>query len=132
MKVTLNPQGIAQVRDRIRQAIEEASLAAAEQLDENTSAGSRSGRQYPRLPRRSSAPGEYPQEQFGNLNDSIDVRDGEHDLQKRPGFYGENQGKLIGLEFKPASKGGRKPAMRTMESPETHQRMRDAAGKVKR
>lgn len=129
MKTVLNPQGVAEMQDRIRRAIEEASLAAGEQLEENVSEGPRSGRKYPGLPRTSSAPTEFPQEQYGDLKDSVGV-EGEG-LRLQVGFHGENQGKLFGLEFKPLAKGGRKPAARTMESPTTHQRMRDAAGKVR-
>jgi hypothetical protein len=136
MKVTLNQQGLAQMRDRIRQAIEEASLAAAEQLDENTSAGPRSGRKYPGLPRTSSAPSEFLQEQGGGLNDSIDVRDGDHEFQKRPGFHDAPYGTdvLGALEFgnRAGTLEGRKSVTRTFESGETHDKMRRAAGKVKR
>lgn len=134
METRLNPQGLALMRARIQQAIDEASLAAAAQLDENTSAGPRSGIHHAGLPRRSSSPDEFLQEQSGDLNDSIDVRDG-GDLRNRVGFheapYSVNV--LGALEFgnKAGTLEGRKSLTRTFESEETRQRMRSAAGTVR-
>lgn len=133
--VRLNPQGLAQMQARIRQAIDEASLAAAEQLDENTSAGSRSGRKYPSLPRRSSSPDEFLQEQSGALNDSIDVIE-KTDLRNSVGFVNApySVDTLGALEFgnRAGTLEGRKSVTRTFESEETRERMREAARAVKR
>lgn len=52
---------------RLRQAGE----AGAEILRRNLSAGPRGGVHYPGMPRRSSAPNEFPQEQFGNLRGAV-------------------------------------------------------------
>jgi hypothetical protein len=132
----LNPAGLAQMRARIAEAIQEAALAAGLQLEENVSPGPRSGHKYPQLPRRSSAPSEFLQSQSGDLLASVDVRDGAHEFQKRPGFHDAPYGTdvLGALEFgnRAGTLAGRKSTTRTFESPETHQKMRDAAKAVKR
>ena len=48
-----------------------AADAGVDELHANLAAGERSGRKYPNLPRTSSAFGEFPQEQFGDLRDSV-------------------------------------------------------------
>lgn len=125
-RAVLHPDAEAKIAAAIDQALEAMALAGAEQLDINTSSTSGSGRKYPRLPHTSSAPHEYPVEQYGDLNDSIDVHKSPTPHYYVVGFFGEPMGKLIGLEFKPLARGGRKPIARTMSDPETHRAMKRA------
>ena len=96
--------------------LERAALEMAAALDENVKAGTRSGRKYPRLPRRSSAPKEFPQEQEGDLRASVDVEGA--GLALRVGFFGDTQKKLNALEFgyPEGNLEARKPLARTMEA----------------
>lgn len=65
-------------------------------------------------PNRSSAPGEYPAEQEGNLKDAVDARPGDHPLEVKIGFFADKneQGfqEAVELHERPPSQGGR-PAL---------------------
>lgn len=106
-------------------AMEAAAQGGADQLSENISAGSRSGRQYyPRskYPRRSSAEGEYPQEQLGNLKSTVGVYPGDTVTASTVGFFtGDKKMEsiLLYLEFygdpSRGGKGVRRPLYMTFE-----------------
>lgn len=74
MKVTVkpNPSALAQLYAEADKKLAAMAEAGADALRENLSAGSRSGVQYPSLPRRSSAPGQYSQEQSGTLKGMVE------------------------------------------------------------
>lgn len=98
--------------------LERAAESMADAVRENIDVGSRSGRKYAYLPRRSSTPSEFPQRQHGDLYNDVGV-DGEG-IERRVGFIkGKNsQGKLSALEFgyEPNNMAPRKPLARTMET----------------
>lgn len=121
-----------QLDDQIGALLDAAAEEGANVLSENLKAGGRTGRKYPRLPRRSSAPGEYPQEQSGTLRRGVgSARDG----STAQVIIVDDLGKLLGLEFSPPSKnpnqpgtpkrhsGGRAPMWMTMTDPRTRDRM---------
>lgn len=68
---------VSDLNNDLAELIELAAFGAALQLDDNISAGNRSGTKYRKYPRRSSAEGEYPQEQFGKLRRMIQYERGE-------------------------------------------------------
>lgn len=108
--------------------LENAALEGAAAVDENVSAGSRSGRKYPQLPRRSSSPKEFPQSQSGDLKASVDVQPGPDALTKQVGFFGDTQKKLNALEFgyPEGNLAPRKPLARTLETKDVQKAMLDA------
>ncbi len=73
LKVTerKNPNALAQLQELVDGALLDMAEVGAEDLRGNLSAGPRSGIQYPSLPRRSSAPGEFSQEQTGGLRGMV-------------------------------------------------------------
>lgn len=76
--------------------------AAAEQAGDGLRAavsfGPRTGKKHPGLPNRSSKVGEYPQEQFSHLKNSVDVVQTARMFYK-VGFLGDDPKKLIKLEY---------------------------------
>lgn len=124
----------------LRRALEaflpRALAAAADELgvvlSENVAAGARSGEHYPGQPRRSSAEGEYPQEQFGDYINSVEAGPADDPLLYLAGpgavsnqvpahaFHLEGYG-TDGTER--AGLGVRDPVARTGEDPETHRRL---------
>lgn len=106
-----NPSILENLQADLSPKVEIASLSAATSLIDRISAGTRRGRHYAKYPRRSSASGEYPQEQFGHLVNSVDnVR--VDALTYAVGFFGEDMDKLIYLELRGEAgtgKGRRQP-----------------------
>lgn len=103
-------------------ALRLASNEGALTLYENLEAGERSGIQYFFLPRQSSAAGEFPQEQSGDLRASI------ASWQIAPlkfgmGFKNNVPEYAIDIEYAPSDQGGRAPLALTFESVLTHARM---------
>ncbi len=99
----------------------------AEVLRENLSAGGRSGTQYPGLPRRSSAPGEFSQEQRGVLKGMVQA--GKTDDGAYFGLVPKNPDELeqaLAQEYGAPRKSlvGRANVRRSAFSPQTHARMR--------
>ena len=130
---TPNPAFRAALDARLTRLLEEAALAGALQLEENLNSTMGTGVQYPFLPNRSSAPGEYPTFQTGALRRGVGAERG-------PGITSlvvihDARGKLLGLEFSPPSEnpnrvgaprrhsGGRAMVWRTMSDADTHARM---------
>lgn len=113
----------ADANRRLAKAANAAFVKLFENLDQ-----SGSGTQYPGLPRRSSAEGEYPAPQSRTLQDSADAREVEP-LNWQVGVFDPPE-YAQNLEFGPedgSSKGQRRFLSRTMEDPATIQAMNDAA-----
>ncbi len=66
-----NPNILAQLNAEAQKIVLKMAEVGADALESNLSAGSRSGVQYPTLPRRSSAPGEFSQLQSGRLQGMV-------------------------------------------------------------
>jgi hypothetical protein len=122
-----NPNFEAEVIQRLARQLDRAGDAAAAVLRENVSAGARSGRKYPRLPRRSSAPDEFLQEQFGDLKGAVKAQS-QDELIRQVGIIdhpklGDNA--LGALEFgnRAGTLAGRQSVTRTMEATTTHELM---------
>lgn len=100
----LNPAGWAELQRRVQGRALQAAGAAAQVLDQKL-AGEGSGEKHAGLPRRSSAPGEYPAEQRGDLRESVGHR--------AAGEMGAEFGLIDApehaahLHFKPPQAGGR-------------------------
>lgn len=105
--------------------LRDAALAGADVLRDNISGHDRTGVNYAHLPYRSSAPDEYPTEQFGDLVRATTFLPTDDPLVWRVGFFGPDQEKYENLEFLPPALGGRQPIARTAEDPATHEAMRD-------
>lgn len=129
MRFKPNPQFKAQLKQNLSVTLNKGAEALEDKLSENLSAesGTRTGRHYPNLPRRSSAPdsGEYPQEQSGRLKEGTGHRSTRNPLMKEV-FVKDDEGKLRNLEFAPPAEGGRAFMHMTMVDPETTKRMLDA------
>lgn len=98
IRVEQNPALMSELLKDLDEAVEEAAFEAASELQVRVSAGTRTGRHWPGDPRRASARGEYPQEQWGDLVKSVDnKRTGQ--AEQAVGFFDENQFKLNKLEF---------------------------------
>jgi hypothetical protein len=100
ISVTLKPdsnflQSLTRHLDVLAQA---AAREAADLLALKLIAGARSGIHHGKYPRRSSAPGEYPQQQFGGLRASVAATKNGR-MSYRVGFFGENIYKLLDLEY---------------------------------
>lgn len=137
MSVTPNPALAALMRARHRKLMAEAALAAAEKLEENLNSSEHgTGVHYARLPFRSSAPGEYPVKQSGELVAGVGAAQGDGTAAQV--VIEDTLGKLLGLEFSPPSdnpnqpgtpkraSGGRAPMWTTMNDEETVDAMNDA------
>ena len=113
----------AKARAMTREAMNRQLKAGADLLRRNLSSTSGSGIQYPNLPNRSSAPGEYPTMQTGELRDGVGW-----EATPTGGiiFIEDDLGKLIGLEFSAPSEGGRAPMRMFITDEETHRAMREA------
>lgn len=99
----LNPVGMAELQRRLQQRAVHAAHEAAEVLRAKLG-GEGSGVHYAGLPRRSSAPGEYPAKQTGELQASVGSRPrkggAEFGLLDAPPY-------TAALHFKPPAAGGR-------------------------
>lgn len=126
-KGSLYPNAAAIIAKQLTGPVERAAKAYADQLSDNLAAGSRSGVQYPSLPRQSSAPGEFQQEQSGSLRDAVGVRDTPDPLRKQAGFFGLPQDRLNNAEY--GRVGGRAPLARTAADNKTRTDMLTAARK---
>lgn len=114
----------AELSNDLAEIIELAAFGAALQLDENISAGKRTGRKYSKYPRVSSAPGEYPQEQFGKLRRMIQHNRHEA-VSSIVGFFPNNEDERKQLKYlertgdeKRGGIGIRKPLYMSFEGPD--------------
>lgn len=68
-------QFLSKLNPKFKRGIKNGSLKCGEaiinQATQKLISGTRTGRKYPQLPNRSSAPGEYPKNQSGRLKDSL-------------------------------------------------------------
>jgi hypothetical protein len=123
---TPNPDFAKQLAASVDAVASRAAEASADELRKNVSAGARTGIHYPWMPRRSSAPGEFPQEQSGSLLDSVGVANprfhpGLQEFEYAVGFFGEDMEKLQQLEF--TGPGRRAPLTMTVMSAATYEAM---------
>jgi hypothetical protein len=129
-----NPVALAALTAQLDEAMAAAAEAGAEQLRDNLSAGARSGVQYPQLPRRSSSPGEYSQEQSGQLKGMVDH--GQH--APASAWFGlapqnaDELGEAKGQEFGNPENSlvGRANVRKTALDSRTHKRMNEAVKKA--
>jgi hypothetical protein len=104
-----------------------AASAAYSVLDANIARGERSGIQHPELPYRSSAPGEFPQEQFSALRNSLGIEPA-GPLAIEVGSVNNPPPEAFDLEFRDERRGGRPWLSRTMEDPATWEEMNRGIG----
>ncbi len=122
-----NPNILAQLEAEGQKFLLKMAEVGADALRENLSAGSRSGVQYPSLPRRSSTPTEMPQEQSGRLKSMVQsgsTADGAYF-----GFVPKNaeeaeEAKAMELGAPRANVIARQPVRRTAYDSHVHARMR--------
>lgn len=141
-KWTVKPlQGrMVQLRHHLSDFAPDQGKAFAEQLSDNVARGNRSGPIYYQYGRvyPASAPGEYPQEQTGNLRSSVGVQTVDGNItQVRAGFFadlannpGELKRYLAEIEGYPigAATGASRHALRmTGDDPKTLQAVVEAA-----
>lgn len=114
----------SELSDDLSDLIESAAFGAALQLDENISAGKRTGKKYSKYPRVSSAEGEYPQEQFGKLRGMIQHEKSE-EISSIVGFFPKNNTERSQLHYlektgdeNRGGKGIRKPLYMSFEGPD--------------
>ncbi len=129
-KLGLYPTAKATITALLAKPVAAGAEAYAERLRDNISAGNRSGVKYKALPRQSSSPSEYPQEQSGQLKDSVDARPTSNPLVAQAGFFGGNQEQAKALEFGSVNMAERAPLQRSADQPETRQAMLTAAQKA--
>lgn len=102
VKFEQNPALRSTMQGQLQRALDEATLAAAARIERKISKGPRTGKQYRDKfhPRRSSAPGEYPQEQLGALKRSVNYSQ-ISSLVNDVGFFGDAElmAKAVYLEF---------------------------------
>lgn len=89
------PQSLHRHIDKMVKA---AADEAADLLRSKVSFGPRTGRKHSNLPHRSSKVGEYPQQQFSPLRNSVGVVQTARMFYK-VGFLGDDPKKLIKLEY---------------------------------
>lgn len=122
----VNPAGLASLRVRLTAvALRGAEVAVDVARDKLSGPGS--GRQYARLPNRSSAEGEYPAEQSSRLRDSIDA-EGAGSLRARWGALRNAPGYVMTLHFKPPDMGGRPFMDDLLQDRDVHRAVRAAIG----
>lgn len=133
LKVTerKNPNALAQLQELVDSVLLGMAEVGAADLRANLSAGSRSGVQYPSLPRRSSAPGEMPQEQSGRLKGMV----GSGMQESGSAYFGlepngnDEREQALALELGAPRSNliARSPIRRTALDPRTQSRMKAAA-----
>ena len=140
MSFKLDPSFKTAYRQAVSEALDKAASAGSAHLAENLSGTEGSGVHYPGLPNRSSAEGEYPVQQSGELHAGVDWQPTNDPMLKEVFIAGNDEGKLLGLEFSPPSQnpnregapkrtsGGRAPMWRTFSDPQTHERMLQVMG----
>lgn len=122
----VNPAGLASLRVRLTAVALRGAEAAADVARDKLS-GPGSGRQYARLPNRSSAEGEYPAEQSSRLRDSLGA-EGAGSLRARWGALRNVPGYAVALHFKPPDMGGRPFMDDLLQDRDVHRAVRAAMG----
>jgi len=108
MRAVITPGVPNIVRAQAERVIYHVANRSAEVLREQLSAGVRTGRFHSMLPRQSSALGEYPQEQTGELVRSVQAVKVNASTYA-VGFVNIDQDKVLELEFGTPQQGGRAP-----------------------
>lgn len=121
----LNQAGIRELQRRLDALALKGAEAAADVLRDKLS-GPGTGRQHPGLPNRSSAQGEYPAEQTGQLKASVGARPGEQGgavfgLLDPPDY-------AAALHFKPPTDGGRPVMLDALNDEDIRRAIRQAVG----
>lgn len=125
MSVRINPAVLRAELERIATpALERGAIALLGRMEQNIQAGERSGTFHPENLRQSSAPGEYPQEQSGDLLASLDWRK-ISSTRMEVGAINNPPEQALKLETDTAEFGGRRWASRTAEELETHDAIQD-------
>lgn len=124
--MSLFPGALDWLTQDVGQRIGQGAAVAADITREHVAVGERSGHRYDDLPRQSSAPGEYPQEQFGPLHASIGYEQTGETTFEVGSIYNPPP-EAADLEFRPVADGGRPWLSMAMEDPETHWAMQKAA-----
>jgi hypothetical protein len=106
-------------------ALQRSANAGASALRKNLELGQRSGIQHEFLPNRSSAPGEFPQYQSGDLYNSVSAHQ-LGNLRFNLG-YANTPGYAVELEYRPETRGGRPALFMTFYSKEVQNQMTQAA-----
>lgn len=106
LRLQENPRLPGMLEKQLTNAVESAALEAAIGLRGRLSyySSRRTGKKYARYPRRSSRKGEYPQQQTGDLRDSVDAAPGGK-LVALVGFNTDNREKVFFLERTGNSRG---------------------------
>jgi hypothetical protein len=112
------------IEQQTRPAFERGAIALLGRLEQNIQAGERSGIHHPENPRQSSAPGEYPQEQTGDLLNSLDFRVISN-TRVEVGAINNPPEYAVDLETFPEDQGGRRFLTRTVEEAETRDAIRE-------
>lgn len=128
----LFPETMPTIRLHLRKIVGAGTDVAKDILDEQLRLHGTSGAHWKSLPRRSSAPGEFPQEQTGTLLGSLAAKPANDppDTRWLVGFENLDEDYLKRLEFAPADEGGRAPLSTVMEDDLTHAQMMRAADMV--
>lgn len=127
-----NYAALALLETTLEAALAAAAEAGAKALDGNLAAGARSGVHYPGMPRRSSARGEYSQEQTGNLRSMVGtarVSSREYVFGLFPRSVADAQ-QAMAQEYSPVS--GRANVRRTANDVATRRGMEQAAANAAR
>ncbi len=129
MSYTLSPTLLREIERDLEPRIERAAKKGAEILKANVGSTSHgAGRKYSNLPNVSSAPGQFPVRQEGDLEASVQANPSNDPLVWEVGFFGEPLSKLLNLEFAPSSQGGRQPLARVFEDNAVLEEMEKALG----
>lgn len=134
LKVEDNPNALKELYAEVDRVLAAMAEAGADQLSDNLSAGSRSGVFYPSNPRRSSASGEFSQEQTGQLKGMVgsgQLAPLSHYFGLEPGNSDETK-QAKAQEFGAPSNNltGRANVTRTSLDSKTHRRMVTAGSRA--
>lgn len=105
--IEFDPNALAVMAARHKTLMQEAALEGAVDLERNLSSTQGTGVHWSGLPNRSSAPGEYPVRQSGQLQSGVGVEEGNGTAAEV--VIRDDLGKLLGLEFSPPSSNPNQP-----------------------
>ncbi len=149
--VVLDPKAITRIEQQLEGIVGASAGAGAIELQKSLSAGRRSGIWYGEEkarqgildfegfkgfinPRRSSAPGEFPQEQTGELVGAVSLgfigTTSDQVFVHEVGVFNVDVDKLVTLEFAAPEDGGRPFVSKSMARTQTHREMRKVARMV--
>lgn len=123
----VNRAGLAEVRRTILTPLALKGAQAASEVLREKLGQAGSGQQWPGLPRPSSAVGEYPARQTGELQESIDAREA-REMRAEFGAIQNPPDYAAALHFKPPDDGGRPFMDFALHDEEVHDAVRKATG----